>query len=35
MKKKVIITAKAHSSLLQELELQGYEVEYRPEIQYD
>jgi D-3-phosphoglycerate dehydrogenase len=35
MKKKVIITAKAHSCLLQELELQGYEVEYRPEIQYD
>jgi D-3-phosphoglycerate dehydrogenase len=35
MKKKVIITAKAHSYLLQELELQGYEVEYRPEIQYD
>ena len=35
MKKKVIITAKAHSCLLLELELQGYEVEYRPEIQYD
>lgn len=35
MKKKVIITAKAHDCLRQELELHGYVVEYRPDIQYD
>lgn len=35
MKKKVIITAKAHSCLREELELNGYEVEYRPDIQYN
>lgn len=35
MKKKVIITAKSHNCLKQELELHGYDVVYRPDIQYN
>ncbi|MDF2381522.1 hypothetical protein JMG10_08620 [Nostoc ellipsosporum NOK] len=34
MKQLVIITGKAHSLLKEELEKDGYEVEYRPDIQY-